>query len=238
MASAPLDNHLLGSLSATEYERLRPHLRAVTLPLGATVYECGQPMDRAYFPTTSIVSLHYVMRDGASAEVASVGNEGMLGISLVLGGNRTTSRAAVQTAGEAYVISAPALSAASSSAPGLQRLLLRYTQALIAQMTQTAGCIRHHSIEQQVARWLLLTLDRAPRADVVMTQELIAAMLGVRRESVTDAALTLKSLGLIRYHRGCITVLDRKALGAHVCECYEVVKGEFDRLLRDFHTGS
>jgi CRP-like cAMP-binding protein len=234
MASVPLDNHLLASLSAAEYELLRPHLRRTELVLGMTLYESGQPVDRAYFPTTSIVSLHYVMEDGASAEVAGVGNEGMLGISLVLGGDRTTSRAAVQTAGEAFVIHAPALGEVSSHAPGLQRLLLRYTQALIAQMTQTAGCIRHHSIEQQVSRWLLLTLDRMPSADVVMTQELIAEMLGVRRESVTEAAQTLKSHGLIRYHRGCITVLDRKGLGAHVCECYRVVKGEFDRLLRDF----
>jgi CRP-like cAMP-binding protein len=157
----------------------------------------------------------------------------MLGVSLVLGGDRTTSRAAVQAAGEAFVIPARALTDASARAPGLQRLLLRYTQALIAQMTQTAGCIRHHSIEQQVCRWLLLTLDRTPSASLVMTQELIAVMLGVRRESVTEAARTLKARGLIRYHRGCIEVLDRSGLAVHACECYAVVKGEFDRLLRD-----
>ena len=235
MASVPHDNHLLASLSAAEFELLRPRLRRTLLPLGKTLYESGQQVDRAYFPTTAIVSLHYVMRDGASAEVASVGNEGMLGISLVLGGDQTTSRAAVQTAGEAYVIAAPALARASTRAPGLQRLLLRYAQALIAQMTQTAGCIRHHSIEQQVSKWLLLTLDRMPDTNVVMTQELIAVMLGVRRESVTEAAQTLKSRGLIDYRRGRIIVLDRQGLGGHACECYEVVKGEFDRLLRDLH---
>jgi CRP-like cAMP-binding protein len=233
-ASIPPRNHLLASLSAPELEALGPRLRRVKLPLGKTLYESGQPVTCAYFPTTSIVSLHYVMRDGASAEVADVGNEGMLGISLLLGGDRTTSRAAVHTAGEAYVIGARALHEVLTHAPGLQRLLLRYTQALIAQMTQTAGCIRHHSIEQQVSRWLLRTLDRMPTADVVMTQEHIAAMLGVRRESVTEAAQALKSHGLIRYHRGCITVLDRPGLSAHACECYAAVKGEFDRLLRDF----
>jgi len=234
MASVPRDNHLLASLSPGEFDRIRPYLRRTALPLGRTLYESGQPVDRAYFPTTAIVSLHYVMRDGASAEVAGVGNEGMLGISLVLGGDRTTSRASVQTAGEAYVVRAAALDEASKHAPGLQRLLLRYTQALIAQMTQTAGCIRHHSIEQQVSRYLLLTLDRMPNANIVMTQELIAVMLGVRRESVTEAALSLKSHGLIDYNRGRITVLDRAGLGSQACECYEVVKGEFDRLLRDF----
>jgi CRP-like cAMP-binding protein len=235
MTSGPLDNHLLASLSPAEYESLRPHLRPVDLALGRTLHESGQPVDRAYFPTTSIVSLHYAMRDGASAEVASVGNEGMVGISLVLGGDRSTSRAAVQMAGEAYLVPASALNEAAQRAPGLRRLLLRYTQALIAQMTQTAGCIRHHSIEQQVSRWLLLTLDRMPTDDVVMTQELIAVMLGVRRESVTEAAQTLKARGLIQYHRGCITVLDRQGLTAHACECYGVVKSEFDRLLRDLH---
>lgn len=234
MTSVPQDNHLLASLSAAEFELLAPHLRRTDLPLGKTLYESGQPVDSAYFPTTSIVSLHYVMRDGASAEVAGVGNEGMLGFFLALGGDRATSRAAVQTAGEAFGIAAPALGRVVRKAPGLHRLLLRYTQALVAQMTQTAGCIRHHSIEQQLSRWLLLTLDRMPHTDVVMTQEHIGVMLGVRRESITDAAQTLKSRGLIQYQRGCITVLDRHGLAAMACECYGVVKDEFDRLLRDF----
>lgn len=234
MASVPLDNHLLASLPASEYEALRPHLVLTPMVLGAALYESGQPERRAYFPTTSIVSLHYVMRDGASAEVAGVGPEGMVGISLALGGDRTTSRAVVQTAGEAYSIGADALTDAVRRTPGLQRLLLRYAQALITQMTQAVACTRHHSIEQQVCRWLLLTLDRMPTRELVMTQELIAVMLGVRRESVTEAAQALKDRGLIRYQRGRITVLDRQGLGAYVCECYEVVKGEFDRLLRDF----
>ena len=234
MASVPQDNYLLASLSPAEFELLGPHLRRTVLPLGSILYESGQPAEQAYFPATAVVSLHYVMRDGTSAEVASVGNEGMLGIFLALGGDRTTSRAAIQIAGDAFAIAAPALEKARRRAPGLQRLLLRYTQALIAQMTQTAGCIRHHSIEQQLARWLLLALDRMPDADVVMTQEHIALMLGVRRESITEAAQTLKSRGLIRYQRGCITVLDRHGLSDHVCECYGVVKTEFDRLLRDF----
>jgi CRP-like cAMP-binding protein len=204
------------------------------MPLGTTLYESGQVVQRAYFPTTSIVSLHYVMQNGASAEVASVGNEGMVGISLALGGDRATSRAVVQAAGEAFAIPSTVLNDASSRAPGLQPLLLRYTQALITQMTQTVACTRHHSIEQQVCRWLLLTLDRMPSSELVMTQELIGVMLGVRRESVTEVAQALKERGLIRYHRGCITVLDRQGLGEHVCECYGVVKTEFDRLLRHF----
>lgn len=233
MASAPQDNHLLASLSPADFALLGPHLHRTALPLGRILYESGHHVSRAYFPTSAIVSLYYVMRDGSSAEVASVGNEGMLGIFLALGGDRTTSRAAVQVAGDAFAITASALDKVCRRAPGLQRLLLRYTQALIAQMTQTAGCIRHHSIEQQVSRWLLLTLDRMPDADMVMTQELIAVMLGVRRESITEAAQTLKSRGLIQYRRGSITVLDRQGLGEHVCECYGVVKAEFERLLRD-----
>lgn len=203
------------------------------MPLGELLYESGERITQAYFPTTSIISLHYVMQDGASAEIAGVGNEGMLGVSLIMGGESTSSRSLVQTAGEAYVLDAAILIADFNRGGALQRLLLRYSQALITQMTQTGACNRHHSVEQQLCRWLLLTLDRMPTRDLVMTQELIASMLGVRRESVTEAAGKLKERGIISYRRGHITVLDRVGLTTYVCECYDVVKTEFNRLLRD-----
>jgi CRP-like cAMP-binding protein len=233
MDSSPLGNHLLAALPEADFMSLQPHLRQVPMPLGELLYESGERMTQAYFPTTSIVSLHYVMQDGASAEIAGVGNEGMLGVSLFMGGDRTPSRSLVQTAGDAYVLDAKILADDFNRGGALQRLLLRYSQALITQMTQTGACNRHHSVEQQLCRWLLLTLDRMPTRDLVMTQELIASMLGVRRESVTEAAGKLKERGIISYRRGHITVLDRAGLNIHVCECYGVVKTEFNRLLRD-----
>jgi len=228
-----LQNHLLAALPAAEYERLLPDLEPVALALGEVLYEPGGRLQHAYFPTTAIISLHYVMENGASAEIAGVGNEGMLGVSLFMGGNTTPSRAVVQTAGDAYRLTARRLVEEFNGAGPLLRLLLRYSQALITQMAQTGACNRHHSVAQQLSRWLLLTLDRLPSNDLVMTQELIASMLGVRRESVTEAAGTLKQDGVISYRRGHISVLSRAGLHAHVCECYAVVKTEFDRLLRD-----
>jgi CRP-like cAMP-binding protein len=203
------------------------------MPLGQMLYEPGHQMQHAYFPTTSIVSLHYVTNSGASAETAGVGNEGVVGISLFMGGNSTSSSAVVQTAGHAYRLDRVTLKEQFNRAGALQRLLLRYTQALMTQMAQTAVCNRHHSVEQQLCRWLLLTLDRIPAQDLVMTQELVASMLGVRRESVTDAAGRLQAAGCIRYRRGHIGVLDRVGLEARTCECYGVVKKELDRLLND-----
>jgi CRP-like cAMP-binding protein len=197
------------------------------------LYEPGGQMHHAYFPTTSIVSLHYVTNSGASAETAGVGNEGVVGISLFMGGDSTPSSAVVQTAGHAYRLDRVTLKDQFNRAGALQRLLLRYTQALMTQMAQTAVCNRHHSVEQQLCRWLLLTLDRIPTQDLVMTQELVASMLGVRRESVTDAAGRLQTAGCIRYRRGHIGVLDRVGLEAKACECYGVVKKELDRLLND-----
>jgi CRP-like cAMP-binding protein len=201
------------------------------MPLGHTVCEPGVPMRHVYFPTTCIVSLLYVMEDGASAEIAVVGNEGIVGVSLFMGGETTTSRAVVQSAGHAYRLQGQLLKDAFFRAGPMQRLLLRYTQALLTQMAQTAVCNRHHSVDQQLCRWLLLSLDRLPSNELTMTQELIANMLGVRREGVTGAAGKLQEAGLIEYHRGHITVVDRPGLEARVCECYEVVKKEFDRLL-------
>ena len=203
------------------------------LPLGHTVCEPGVPMRHVYFPTTCIVSLLYVMEDGASAEIAVVGNEGIVGVSLFMGGETTTSRAVVQSAGHAYRLQGQLLKDAFFRAGPMQRLLLRYTQALLTQMAQTAVCNRHHSVDQQLCRWLLLSLDRLPSNELTMTQELIANMLGVRREGVTEAAGKLQHAGLIEYHRGHITVVDRPGLEARVCECYQVVKKEFDRLLPD-----
>jgi CRP-like cAMP-binding protein len=203
------------------------------MPLGDVVCESGVPMRYVYFPTTSIVSLLYVMEDGASAEIAVVGNEGIVGVSLFMGGETTTSRAVVQSAGHAYRLKAQLLKDAFIRAGPLQRLLLRYTQALLTQMAQTAVCNRHHTVDQQLCRWLLLSLDRLPSNKLTMTQELIANMLGVRREGVTEAAGKLQRTGLIHYSRGHITVVDRPGLEARVCECYEVVKKEFDRLLPD-----
>jgi CRP-like cAMP-binding protein len=224
-------NHLLASLPAVELARLSPHLELVALPLGAVIYESGGEQGYVYFPASGIVSLLYVMDDGSAAEIAVVGNEGMVGISLFMGGETTPSRAVVQSAGSAYRLGAAAIKAEFARGGALQRVLLRYTQALITQMTQTAVCNRHHVLEQQLCRWLLLSLDRLPANELVMTQQLIANMLGVRREGVAEAAGRLQADGLIDYSRGCISVLDRPNLEERVCECYAVVKREYDRLL-------
>ena len=229
----PRQNHLLAALPATEFARLLPHLELVPMPLGEVLYESGGLLHHVYFPTTSIISLHYVMEDGSSAEIAGVGNEGILGISLFMGGNTTPSRAVIQTAGHGYRLKAQFMMEEFNRAGVMLRLLLRYTQALITQMSQTAVCNRHHSLEQQLCRWLLLTLDRLPSRELVMTQELVASMLGVRREGVTEAAGKLQHAGIISYRRGHITVIDRSGLETHACECYKVVKKEFDRLLSD-----
>ncbi|MFA6314302.1 MAG: Crp/Fnr family transcriptional regulator [Sterolibacterium sp.] len=233
----PFQNHLLAALPAAEFGRLAPHLELVTMPLGEALYESGGHLQYVYFPTTSIVSLLYVLEDGASAEIAVVGNEGILGISLFMGGETTPNRAVVQSAGHGYRLSARYLKREFNRNGPMLHLLLRYTQALITQMAQTAVCNRHHSLEQQLCRWLLLSLDRLPSDSLVMTQELIANMLGVRREGVTEAAGHLQRAGLIRYSRGHIEVLDRPALKKTVCECYAVVKLEFDRLLADIPPG-
>jgi CRP-like cAMP-binding protein len=227
----PHQNHLLDALPKGDYGRLAPHLALVPLPLGEILYEPGVKLRYVYFPTTCIVSLLYVMEDGASAEIAVVGNEGMLGISLFMGGETTPSHAVVQSAGHGIRLKAKLLKEEFARFGPLMHLLLRYTQALITQMAQTAVCNRHHSIDQQLCRWLLLSLDRLQSNELSMTQELIANMLGVRREGVTDAAGKLQDHGLIHYRRGRITVLDRPGLEAHSCECYQVVKTEFDRLL-------
>ena len=231
---SPKQNHLLAALPATELEPLLPHLEPVYMPLGEVLYESGGQLQHVYFPATSIVSLLYVFADGASAEIAVVGNEGVLGISLFMGGETTPSRAVVQSAGHGYRLDAQLLKQEfHRPKAALHVLLLRYTQALITQMAQTAVCNRHHSIEQQLCRWLLLSLDRLSSNELTMTQELIANMLGVRREGVTVAAGNLQRAGLIRYARGHIAVLDRPRLEREVCECYAVVKTEFDRLLAD-----
>jgi CRP-like cAMP-binding protein len=236
-AHSPTQNHLLAAVPAVEFERLLPHLELVEMPLGEVLYESGARLDHVYFPTTCIVSLLYVLENGASAEIAVVGNEGILGISLFMGGETTPSRAVVQSAGYGYRLRAPLLKEEFNRAGPMLRLLLRYTQALITQMTQTAVCNRHHSIEQQLCRWLLLSLDRLPSNSLTMTQELIANMLGVRREGVTVAARSLQREGLIRYSRGRIDVLDRPGLEKAVCECYAVVRVEFERLLSDIPRG-
>lgn len=228
----PRQNHLLAALPAIDYERLLPNLELVPMPLGEALYESGVQMRHVYFPTTAIVSLLYVMQDGASAEISVVGNEGMVGVSLFMGGETTPSRAVVQSAGHAYRLKGQLLKEEFNRSGELQHLLLRYTQALLTQMAQTAVCNRHHSLDQQLCRWLLLSHDRLlPSNELVMTQELIANMLGVRREGVTEAAGNLQKAGLIAYHRGHITVLDRAGLEARTCECYAVVKKESDRLL-------
>jgi len=227
----PRQNHLLDALPASEYLRLAPDLEHVTLDLGEVLYESGAKVRYIYFPTTAIVSLLYVMQDGASAEIAIVGNEGVLGIALFMGGGSTPSRAVVQSAGHAYRMKGQQLKEEFERFGPLMHLLLRYTQALITQMAQTAVCNRHHSVDQQLCRWLLLSLDRLASNELTMTQELIADMLGVRREGVTEAAGKLQKAGLVRYNRGKITVLDRPGLQKRTCECYEVVKREFDRLL-------
>jgi CRP-like cAMP-binding protein len=228
---SPKHNHLLAALPAADYDRLLPDLEQIPLELGWALYESGGPQEFVYFPTASIVSLLYVMHDGSSAEIAVVGNEGAVGIALFMGGESTPSRAVVQSAGRAYRLRGAILKAEFERGGPMQYLLLRYTQALITQMAQTAVCNRHHAVEQQLCRWLLLSLDRLPGNELTMTQALIANMLGVRREGVTEAAGKLQAEGLIHYSRGKITVLDRPKLEARVCECYAVVKRESDRLL-------
>ena len=226
----PRKNQLLAVLPDAEWARWLPQLEVLELPLGRVLYEPGATLTHVVFPTTAIVSLLYVMENGASAEIAVVGHEGMVGISIFMGGESTPSRAVVQSAGWGYRMSADTLKEEFKRAPVLH-LLLRYTQALITQMAQTAVCNRHHSLDQQLCRWLLLSLDRLSDSELVMTQELISNMLGVRREGVTEAALKLQGAGLIRYARGRISVLDRPGLEARTCECYAVVKREYDRLL-------
>jgi CRP-like cAMP-binding protein len=224
-------NHLLAALPSSVREQWAPQLESVQLPLGEVLYESGGTLSHVYFPTTAIVSLLYVMEDGASAEIAVVGNEGIVGISLFMGGESTPSRAVVQSAGRGLRLKARVLKDEFNRAGPVLHLLLRYTQALITQMAQTAACNRHHSLDQQLCRWLLLSLDRLQGDELVMTQELIANMLGVRREGVTEGALKLQNAGLIRYARGRITVLNRAGIEKRTCECYAVVKREYDRLL-------
>ncbi|WP_069085686.1 Crp/Fnr family transcriptional regulator [Pseudomonas sp. TCU-HL1] len=228
---SPLQSHLLAALPEEVQQRLIPQLDLVSLPLGKVLYESGATLRHVYFPTDSIVSLLYVMENGASAEISVVGNEGMIGLAVFMGGESTPSRAIVQSAGHAYRLQGQRLKSEINRHGDLLQLMLRYTQALITQMAQTAVCNRHHSIDQQLCRWLLLSLDRLPSNHLTMTQELIANMLGVRREGVTDAAGKLQKLGVIEYSRGHITVLDRAKLEALSCECYAVVKKETDRLL-------
>jgi CRP-like cAMP-binding protein len=227
----PRANRLLAALPDKDYLELVGALEPVALPLGMAVYESGAAQGYVYFPTSSIVSLLYVLADGASAEIAVTGSEGLVGIALFMGGETTPSRAVVQSAGRGYRLRASVLKTEFERGGALQHLLLRFTQALITQMTQTAVCNRHHAVDQQLCRWLLLSLDRLATNELVMTQELIANMLGVRREGVTEAAGRLQAEGLIQYSRGRITVLDRPHLEARVCECYAVVKKEYDRLL-------
>jgi CRP-like cAMP-binding protein len=229
----PNQNHLLAALLDAEFDRLSPHLESIPLRLGDVLCESGGKLDYVYFPTTAIISLHYLLENGGSSEIAGVGNEGLLGVSLFMGGGSTPSRAVVQTSGYAYRLPVRILMEEFNRAGPVMRLLLRYTQALLTHMSQTAVCNRHHTVEQQLCRWLLLTLDRLTSNELTMTQELIANMLGVRREGVTEAAGRLQGYGYISYRRGHITVLDRAGLEDHVCECYAVVKTEFGRLLSD-----
>jgi CRP-like cAMP-binding protein len=228
---SPTQNLLLSSLPAADLARLSPHLQLDPMPLGEVYYESGSSLQYVYFPITSIVSLNYVMENGASAEIACVGKEGILGISLFMGGNTSPHRASVRTAGYGYKMRAKLLLEEFNRAGSLQRSLLRYTQALITQASQTAVCNRHHSVMQQLCRWLLITLDRVQSNELVMTQELVAGMVGVRRESVADALKKLQQAGIILYRYGRITVVDRRGLEDSACECYDVVKLEFDRLL-------
>lgn len=230
-AADPRRNRLLAALPEAEWARWQAQLEPVDMPLGQVLYESGGRLSHVYFPTTAIASLLYVMEDGASAEIAVVGREGLVGISLFMGGESTPSRAVVQSAGQGYRLGAELVLREFNRAGPAMHLLLRYTQALITQMSQTAVCNRHHSLDQQLCRWLLLSLDRLAGDELVMTQELIANMLGVRRGGVTEAALKLQKAGLIRYARGRISVLDRKGLEERTCECYAVVKKEYDRLL-------
>jgi CRP-like cAMP-binding protein len=231
LGADPKQNDLLAALPEAEWARWLPHLELVDMPLGKALYESGSKLNHVYFPTTAIISLLYVMEDGASAEIAIVGRDGIVGISLFMGGESTTSRAVVQSAGHGFRLKANLMMQEFNRAGPVLHLLLRYTQALITQMAQTAVCNRHHSVDQQLCRWLLLSLDRLPSNELVMTQELIAAMLGVRREGVTEAAGDLHKAGLIRYQRGHITVLDRAGLERRTCECYTAVKKEYERLL-------
>ena len=229
----PNQNHLLAALLDAEFDRIAPHLQLVPLRLGDVLSESGAKLDFVYFPTTAIISIHYLLENGGSSEIAGVGNEGMFGVALFMGGSTTPSRAVIQTGGFGYRLPARVLTDEFDRAGPAMRLLLRYTQALLTHMSQTAVCNRHHSVEQQLCRWLLLTLDRLGNGELTMTQELISNMLGVRREGVTEAAGRLQAHGYISYRRGHITVLDRGGLERHVCECYGVVKKEFGRLLSD-----
>jgi len=229
----PNQNHLLAALLDTEFDRISPHLEPQMMRLGDVLYESGGKLNYVYFPTSAIVSLHYVLENGASSEIAGVGNEGILGISLFMGGDTTPSRAVVQTSGHGYRLKSHILMEEFNRAGPVMRLLLRYTQALLTQMSQTAVCNRHHTVEQQLCRWLLLTLDRLDGSELIMTQELIANMLGVRREGVTVAAGNLQKYGYISCRRGHISVLDRAGLESTTCECYDVVKKEFARLMSD-----
>lgn len=231
--NSPNQNHLLAALPTAEFERLAQHLEPAPLLLGKILFEPGGQLQHAYFPTTAIVSLHYVTESGASAETAGVGNEGVVGVSLFMGGDTTPSSAVVKTAGHAYRLDSRLLKQEFSRGGVMQRLLLRYTQALMMQTMQTAACNRHHSVEQQLCRWLLSTVDRVTSHELVITQDLVASMLGVRREGITEAAGNLQRAGLIRYRRGHIAVLDRGGLERRVCECYAVVKTELGRLLSD-----
>jgi CRP-like cAMP-binding protein len=233
---AQLQNNLLAALPAAELARLSPHLHHMHLRLGEDLYETGGQLQHAFFPTSAIVSLHHVTEDGASAEIAGVGHEGLVGVALFLGGNTTNSAAVVQTAGDAYRLDRGVLKQAFDLGGVMQRVLLRYTQALMTQIAQTAVCNRHHSVEQQLCRWLLVTLDRVPSGELVMTQELVARMLGVRREGITEAAGNLRREGVISYRRGHISVHERAGLERQTCECYFVVKAEMDRLFAEpFH---
>ena len=231
VSTDPSKNQLLAALPEGDLERLRASLKLAPLSLGEVLYESGRRQRQVYFPTTAVVSLLYMMADGASAQIAVVGNEGLIGVSLFMGGEATPSQAVVQSAGYAYRLSGNLLKEEFTRAGPMQHLLLRYTQALLTQMAQTAVCNRHHSLDQQLCRWLLLSLDRLPGDELVMTQELMANTLGVRREGVTEAAGNLQDAGLIKYSRGHIKVLDRIGLETRTCECYAVVKREFDRLL-------
>ena len=229
----PQHNHLIGALPPAVFDQLAAGLERVPMKLGQVLYEPGLQLRHAYFPTTAVVSLHYTTVSGASAETTGVGREGMVGIALFMGGDTTPSSALVQSSGHAYRLDRGALMRAFDAEVSVQRLLLRYTQAMITQIAQTAACYRHHSIEQQLSRWLLTTVDRSPPGELVMTQELVASLLGVRRESITQAAGALQSGGYIRYRRGHITVLDPAGLQSCACECYGVVKRELQRLLPD-----
>jgi CRP-like cAMP-binding protein len=232
-ADSPGQNHLLGALPRKELESLGAHLELVPMPLGKMLYVPDEQLSHAYFPTTSIVSLHYVTENGATAEMAGVGNEGMVGVTLFMGGNSTPSSAVVQTAGSAFRLERARLLQEFGRAGTMQKLLLRYAQALMTHMAQTAVCNRHHTVEQQLCRWLLLTLDRLPTNQLVMTQDLVANMLGVRREGITEAAGNLQRSGFISYRRGHISVLDRLGLEKRACECYDVVRTEMKRLFSD-----